>query len=82
MKPIVENIIVKVQIPLVGYPQVLVYSEGKKFQGVFDYTKELKRELKPIMRGQPKAFAFADVVDDGNGRSTFELNGPAPRQDW
>lgn len=82
MKTIAQNIVVKVQIPLAGHPQVLIYSEDKKFKAILSYTKQLKRELKPIMQGQPKAFAFADVAEEHNGRTTFQINGPAPRQDW
>jgi len=68
-----SQMIVKVQMPLAGEPQVLVYDETRTKQGMFDVTPDIKR----IMRGRAKAFFHATLA---NG--TFDIGDEAPWQAW
>jgi hypothetical protein len=78
---IAQNVIIKIQIPLAGEPVVMMNTEGRAFVGYFPYTKELRKQLKPYMQGEPKAYAYGNVIEE-RGQELFELNEVAPWQDW
>lgn len=76
-----SNVIVKIQTALTGPPSVLIYTMGRKHVGQFPYTESVRRTVDPILKGEAKAFAVADVVKV-NGEMMFEIHGEAPCQDW
>lgn len=82
MKTIATNIIVKIQLPLAGEPQVYIYSEGKKYEAILPLTPDAEKPLRALLMGKPKGFAYADVVRDPNGELTFDIGGRAPWQQW
>lgn len=78
---IAKRIIIKIQVPLAGDPILLCHSEGRKYTCRLPYTKQLKKDLKYIMRGDDKAYAHADVVEKGS-ECIFDIFERAPEQDW
>lgn len=83
---IASRIIVKVQVPLAhagpGIPDALIYDETRKHTGHVPYTPEVRRYLHTRMEGQPKAFFYADVIEESNGEVNIDLLEEAPWQTW
>lgn len=85
MKIIASRIIVKVQIPLAfsgPIPDALIYNQDRKYTGYIPYTGDAKHYLNTRMEGQPKAYFYADVVEEDNGEINIDLLDEAPWQDW
>lgn len=71
-----NQFIVKVQISLFtseGAPQVLIYNKDESVM----YTGDAPKDIKKKMRGQFKAFFFAEIK-----RRKLTLYNRAPAQSW
>jgi len=67
--------IFKLQVPLFGDPQAMVYDESRREQYFFPVTNDLLE----FTEGEPKCFVFGkfNKVTD-----LFEIEGKAPWQEW
>ena len=67
--------IVKVQLPLMGEPLMLVYNKDRSIIGQF----EVDPQLKSMMKGRMKAYFYANPV---LVHDQVQIIKPAPDQDW
>lgn len=72
-----QSMIVKVQIPLAGDPQVFVYNEDRSVEVLWPYTKELRRDLRRHMGDRPKAYFDAYIKN-----KTLYLDRVVADQPW
>lgn len=72
-KSAAKEFIVKVQMPLAGAPDVLVYNEDRSvfYHGPFDDA------VRSLLCGEVKVFLWAHMAD-----GSIHLGRPAPWQDW
>lgn len=76
-----KEIIVKVQAPLFSSDwndDVMVYNEDRSIMGILPLrSRKERKELRKKMKGEPKAYFYAEVRGKG-----LILTGIAPEQPW
>lgn len=66
--------IFKLQVPLSGDPQALVYNKTRSSRGLIPITDEVKE----VMGDEFKKFIFGKRLESG----VIEIHGVAPWQEW